>query len=293
MGRPIKSKFFVKGGAQNPSNVVQYQGVTVSRNATGAHYSKGATAVFSAPQDPAGVQATLSLTIALPGAGGGITAATIGNVGSGYNAAPAVTINKPSNVTLSCALSTTTSVISGITTTGIYVGMRMDSSPGMPASNYVTVVGATSVTGTYHFTSNTTTNVTFSDVGSGATFNVGLTHAETDTGTIACSAYVTGGSSAVNSAIIKQQSSRSYLVENTQGRGHCKLVAAAPGKGEMTIVAKDSDGNQYYVTKLTSRKARVVQKSGSNYQFADGSIARWTLGWANAVAGTSVGVQSY
>lgn len=296
MGRPINKKYFIKGGPQNPSNAIQYEGVTVSINAAGAHYSKAATASFSAPQDAAGTQATLSLSIALPGSGGGITAATIGNVGSGYNVAPTVTINKPAAVNFVGATSgvSATNTFTVSTTAGISIGMLI---AGASTGNngYVSGINGSIITTTVPNNGSwaSASNLVFSDAGSGATFTVGLTYAVNDTGNIACSAYVAGGSSAVNSAIIKQEGSHNYLVENNQGRGRCKLVAAAPGAGEMTIVAKDSDGNQYYVTKLTSRKVRLQQKSGSNYQFADGSVTRWVAGWSNAVAGISAGVQTY
>jgi hypothetical protein len=280
MGRPIKKKYFVKGGSDDASSVVKYKGVTLSANAAGSHYSQGTSAVFSGPDSSPGVQATAALTIALPGAGGGVTAATIVNPGSGYATAPAVTLVKPTTVTLSATLSTSTSTISGISTNGIYVGMRMDGTPGMPASNYVTAVNPTSVTGTYNFTANTTTAVTFSDVGSGATFTVGLTAVEADTGTIACTAYLTTGSSAVKSAIIKQEGSHRYFVENDQGRGTCLLATTSTlTAGQMTIIANDTNGSTYYVKKLTARKAVIYRKTvNGSFLFNNEAVVGWTTG---------------
>lgn len=280
MGRPIKKKYFVKGGSDDASSVVKYKGVTLSANAAGSHYSKGTSAVFSGPDSSPGVQATAALTIALPGAGGGVTAATIVNPGSGYATAPAVTLVKPTTVTLSATLSTSTSTISGISTNGIYVGMRMDGAPGMPASNYVTAVNPTSVAGTYNFTANTTTAVTFSDVGSGATFTVGLTAVEADTGTIACTAYISTGSSAVKSAIIKQEGSHRYFVENDQGHGTCLLATTSTlTAGQMTIIANDTNGSTYYVKKLTSRKAVIYRKTvNGSFLFNNEAVVGWTTG---------------
>ena len=287
MGRPIKARFFLRSGPKTPSDVVKYEGVTASINANGTHYSVGATATVAAPDWIDGVRATIALTIST--STGAISAAAITNVGEGYLTAPVVTIVKPASVTLSAALSTATSTISGITTTGIYVGMRMDGAPGMPANNYVTVVGASSVTGTFNFTANTTTNVTFSDQGTGATFTRGLTHVEILPGTIAATAYLSTGSSAVTSAIIKQEGSRSYFVENDQGRGRVKLVATdSLTTGTMKIIATDFGGATYWVTKLTSRKATLVSRSGSPLvpltEGTNETVATGRAGWTTGPA---------
>ena len=305
MGRPINKKYFVRTGSQTIVDTVQYEGVTFSLSNGGTHYSQGAIAVVSAPNTPNvadGVNATVTLVINTTT--GVISSAAINNTGAGYNANPTVTISKPGSVNVLSTLSTTTSVISGITTTGIYVGMRMDGSPGMPANNYVTIVGPTSVTGTYNFTSNTTTNVTFSDQGSGFTYTTGLTHAETDTGTIYTTAWIpaaNGGTSAVKSAILKQKGARTYVVENDQNglgtgsaRGVCKLTTATSVTvGTMQIVAKDLAGNSYTVQKLTAHKVSLWRKtgSGSSWQFANDSVVGYTFGWANATS-TKVGIQT-
>jgi hypothetical protein len=178
-------------------------------------------------------------------------------------------------------LTTTTNVISGIVTTGIYVGMRMDGSPGMPANNYVTVVGGSSVTGTFNFTDNTTTNVTFSD--QGATFVAATALTASQQNAINGVAYIPGGSSAVVYDIIKQEASRRYLVKTAQGYGQCKLVAAAPGAGEMNIIATDTLGSTYYVTKLTARRAVLTRQTdgGSGYEFATGAVSGWTINAAS------------
>jgi hypothetical protein len=67
----------------------------------------------------------------------------------------------------------------------------------------------------------------------------------------------------------------------------------------MTIIAKDANGSSYYVTKLAARKCRLVQKTMvGSYVYADGTMARWTLGWGNAtgtdatVPGTKVGIET-
>jgi hypothetical protein len=109
-------------------------------------------------------------------------------------------------------------------------------------------------------------------------------------GGTAALAYLNTGTQGLRYDIIKQTGSHNFLVQNSEGRGDCKLVAASPtvgarGSGEMTIIATDGNGSTYYVTKLTSRKARLVQKTMSTaYVYATGDLARWTL---DAAVGTN------
>jgi hypothetical protein len=93
---------------------------------------------------------------------------------------------------------------------------------------------------------------------------------------------VNSAGSGIAGDIVKQESSRRYYVDTNQGHGICKLVTAAPAVGEMTIVATDAGGNTYYVKKLTARRAVLVRKTGSTYEFATNSSAGWTLGSAAA-----------
>ena len=57
----------------------------------------------------------------------------------------------------------------------------------------------------------------------------------------------------------------------------------------MTIKATDQGGANYYVAKLTSRKAVLVNYSGTP-QFADGTSVKWTFGAAVAPSGSETGV---
>ena len=89
--------------------------------------------------------------------------------------------------------------------------------------------------------------------------------------TIAITAFIPeadGGTSAVIGDIIKQTGSRRYRVRTAQGVGTCRLTDDTPAAGQMTIVAEDDEGNTYYVTKLTDRRATVVPfgTSGPGHQ---------------------------
>ena len=284
MGRPINKKFFANtnspyqdqatGGSTGQGGELVADPVLVANS--GTNYSTGATVLFSAPQLPGGVRATGTATI--PATGGGITNVTLTNPGSGYTSTATVSVVKPASVTVLSTLSTTTSTITGINTAGIFVGMRMDGSPGMPVSNFVTAVGATSVTGTFNFTSNTTTNVTFSDQGTGAAFATALTN--TQQNGIAVYAFIPGGSSGVLGDIMKQEASRRYLVKTAQGQGQCKLVTTSTlAEGEMYMTAVDVTGASYFVGKLTARRALVYRylDNGGTFELDDGQVSGWSL----------------
>lgn len=87
-----------------------------------------------------------------------------------------------------------------------------------------------------------------------------------------------GGTSAVAGDVVKQVGSRRYKVTTAQGTGRCNLVAAVPAAGEMNIIAQDSAGGQYYVSRLESRTATLVPTTG--LQFAANAQAQWTFGTA-------------
>jgi hypothetical protein len=99
-------------------------------------------------------------------------------------------------------------------------------------------------------------------------------------------AYVTGGSLNLGD-IVKQSNDRRYKVKTSDGTGICMLKSTlASAAGEMNVVATDSAGGTYYVTKLTSRKAVLVPaavtrlSSSAGSQFASGTSAKWTFGSA-------------
>jgi hypothetical protein len=106
---------------------------------------------------------------------------------------------------------------------------------------------------------------------------------------IAFNSFLTTGSSVVlNGDIIKQESSRRYLLRNSQGTGQCILVTTSTlTAGQMNIVATDWNGSTYYVKKLTARKAVLVTSTatGAGFLLANGVSTGWTL---NAATGTIV-----
>lgn len=116
----------------------------------------------------------------------------------------------------------------------------------------------------------------------GATFTATLT--ATQMNGLAVTAYIIGGNAALAADIMKQEASRRYLVRNAQGKGQCKLVAKANGAlaaGEMNLIATDTGGNTYYVTKLTARRATLTRTNPAAGLFATGAVAGWTMGAAS------------
>jgi hypothetical protein len=86
-----------------------------------------------------------------------------------------------------------------------------------------------------------------------------------------------------SNGIIKQETSRGYYVQTSDGQARCRLVAGTPGYKEATIIATDHTGNTYYVVKLTGHLALLVQKTQHNtdaWEFQSGKDVEWTLGAA-------------
>lgn len=133
------------------------------------------------------------------------------------------------------------------------------------------------------YTSTPTATVDEATTGTVATFTVTLTSSRANG--ISFTSYIPGGGAArTGGDIIKQESSHRYLVRNSDGTGQCRLVASnSPVAGQMFMVATDSLGSTYWVTKLTARRAIVTRRSdgGSGYEFATNSRAGWTLGSAS------------
>jgi hypothetical protein len=143
-------------------------------------------------------------------------------------------------------------------------------------SGYTTVPTATCTLG------GGTGNPTLTAVLSVDTGNVGsLTN---DENAISMTAFLTGGS-ALAVDIKKQVSGRRYKVTDGTRTGVVKLKStAASAAGEATIVATDSIGATYFVTKLTGKRATLTQKTavamspgGNTWVFITGASAPWSF----------------
>jgi hypothetical protein len=292
MGRPIKKSFFANLNAPYQNHATGGttgqggEGVaSVALGTAGSGYSQGVTLTASAPNLGGGITATFSVEVST--STGAIVGYTVVNAGSGYTTVPVVTLGVPDAVSVEMSGQSGELTMTGTNVTGIFVGMEI-SGTGPGTSGLVQSITGP-VGGVYTVTSNvandstfTGATITFTDIGSAAVpGTVALTNIAQNG--LAVTAFVAGGSSGIISDIMKQQSSRRYLVINSQGRGTCKLVAKSSGSlvaGEMTLIATDSDGGTYYVTKLTARRALLVPIDGT--QFAANTTAGWNLTLAQA-----------
>ena len=116
---------------------------------------------------------------------------------------------------------------------------------------------------------------------------------------IVCEAEIgQAGTEVTTGDIIKQVSGRRYTVQTSDGVGVCTLVTTeVKTANQMSIKATDSDGNTYFVAKLTARLAVLVPAANVHggtttigSQFASGTTAKWTFG--AAVAGTTVTIEN-
>ena len=104
-----------------------------------------------------------------------------------------------------------------------------------------------------------------------------------------------GGTSALTGDIVKQTNDRRYKVNTSECTGICQLVTdgVANAAGEVSIKATDSDGGNYLVAKLTSRKVVLVPAAlggVAGTQFASGASAKWSF--TTTIAGAQVVIEN-
>ena len=281
MGRPIKSKFFGNRnrGGDNENTGGTGQGQTsgvggesvklVTFSNSGTLYSQGTTVSFGQPNIAGGIRATGTPVI---DANGLLRGVTITEAGTGYTSAPTLTVTTASSV-----FSTTNSgnryvnTFTVATATGIYLGMGITGgSTGV--GGVVLAVTGTVITSSVSNSGTWTNaaNLTFTDNGVSQANSVTLFANTTTQDSLAIYSYLTTGSSAISGGdIIKQESSRRYLVRNTQGIGQVKLSAGTGtnhilSPGNMHLIATDNGGATYYVMKLTAHKAFVVNRTNTS-----------------------------
>ena len=297
MGRPIKKKFFgnlitpFQNHATGGKTGAGGEGVaSVTVTNSGTNYSQGVTVSFAAPDIAGGITATGTPVIPATGGNAGtIASITITNSGSGYQSAPVMTVTKPSTVTstVNSGLTATNTFTVG-STVGIAIGMLI-AGAATGSSGYVQAINGNVITTSVPNNDNWTnaSNLGFSDAGASFAKTVVLTSSRQDA--IKFTSYLTTGSSAISGGdILKQESSRRYLVQNAQGKGQCKLVTTSTlTAGTMNIVATDHNGSTYFVRKLTAHRAIVVQSTVSTaFLVGNGISTGWTLGGATGTVVT-------
>ena len=327
MGRPLNKKYFGNRNIGSASTIADdgiggQRVASIATGTAGSGYSQGTTATIAAPglSGAGGVTATTTVTISARianGTGGAFTGYTVSEKGSGYLAAPAVTIVKPANVVIAATGSNLGTTLTMADTTGIYAGMTVTGSTGLgtgSAANTVVVASVDSLTQVTVLTAHdgaVSATLTFSDVGSTAA--AGTVTMETDGTTpyaagsnenaIKIYAYIpvastqgyisgTGGSSAVLSDIVSQTGRTKYHVKNAQGQGivQLKTSAAANAAGEATITATDYASCTYYVKKISAHRATLVRYGSGSFEFATDQSVPWSFD--AAVTGVSVQIDN-
>lgn len=295
MGRPIHKKYF--GNLSTPPIGGEGISTTVTIGGANDNYTVKPTFTVGSPNLPGGTQAVCAVTsmgIATVTVAGGGTGYTNGDVltvvGLGAGVAATITVtNALAGVIQAGGVSITTDG-AYTTVTGV-VGLSTTGSANNDATfDFTLKVNAVTVS---NAGSGYTSAPTVQDVPNGnGTFTATLNSGSGGTA-IEAEAFVTGGSSK-QADIIAQKGSRRYLVETSDGTEICKLVAAAPAAGEMTLTALDSAGGTYYVTKLTAHRAVIVKGGRTGVEFttgADGISVPWVYG-TSATLNTTVEIKS-
>lgn len=280
MGRPIQKKYF--GNTNQPP--IGGEGVaSVTVAGTNNNYTVKPTVSIAAPSLPGGVQAVASV------ASMGVATVTVVAGGTGYTNGDVLTIVGLGTGT--AATITVTNAIGGViqaggvsvTTAGVYTtvtdvtALAVTGGTGNDDATFDVALKINAITVTTAGSGYITTAVPAVSTTPSGNATLTAVLSSTNVNAIKISAFVVGGSSAVNGDIVKQEASRRYLVTTAQGTSQCRLVAAAPAAGEMTIVATDSGGKTYYVTKLTAHKALLTQFGAAGHEFASGSSTPWSL----------------
>jgi hypothetical protein len=301
MGRPIEKKYFRGDTGEGGEGVASLTVTTQGNN-----YSQGTT-ISIAASPIGGDTATGTITIWTPQASTNLsinrTTQTVTNAGTGYISAPAVTIVKPANVTVTATAfsgNLAGNILTVSDTTGLFVGMHQNHGNLAQTAHILTIWSANgnvemSRGGTSTFVAGQ--SFQFGDVGRSGAITAVLASPSVSANTIAANAWTTSASMGLVSDINKQESSRQYYVVNSaDSNARVRLVptgtngvnsptiaqvTAAGGPtqaGEMTINATDSAGDTYWVIKLEHAATIVSGGTGTpGTQFADYSQVVWTL----------------
>jgi hypothetical protein len=302
MGRPLNKKYFgnrnIGSASVTTDDGIGGQGVaSVVLNALGA-YTVRPTITFAVPTLPSGVRATGTVTSEV------LSVTTVGGTQTGYTVGQLVTIDGTDAVLRVATIGGTggddaltfdfTGGSRGNFTT-LPTGAQATTSNGAGAG--LTVVLAfrakavvvteqgsgyvSAPTPTFTQSVTATSVVLTTDTGSAGTVT-------NDENAIIVTAFIpvaNGGTAAATGDIVKQTNEKRYKVKTSEGTGICQLKTsgAASAAGEVSIKATDSEGKNYLVAKLTSRKVVLVPAAlggSAGTQFASGTSAKWTFGSA-------------
>lgn len=303
MGRPIKRRYL--GTTVGGGSLAGGEGISsINITAKGNNYSQGATITVAA-SPIGGTRATGTVTPYTPQqfSNLSITSTAVTEAGTGYLTAPAVTLVKPANVTVSSTAfsgNLAGNILTVSTTTGLYVGMHQNQGNLAPTAHILAIFTNNSNIIMSRGVSSTYSNQTFQfgDVGSGATFTTTLVAAVTTGNTIQANAWTTTSGIGQTADIVAQKGSRRYRVTNATETDVVRLIKSTevgaantaggpPAAGLMTITATDSASGTYWVTKIDSRTCTLTPGgSAPGAQFTANAQAIWSMN--AAVVNTTV-----
>lgn len=284
MGRPIKKKFF--GNVSSSQTVGGEGAAAVFMINTGTGYLTLPSISFPAQQIAGGTTATgrahMQLrSVSITSNANGGTGYAVGDTltfasGTGTPAVVRVATISGSNTVTSVALVSlgdytalpnggTTATHTASTGSGLVLNVTY-------AVKSVDVLTA----GTGYTSTGTLTFGSASGTGAAARFT--LTSAVTND--IALTAFVSGGAARTGGDIVKQESSRRYLVRTSDGLGQCRLITTSTlAAKQMTIVATDVNGSTYFVEKLTARRAVLVKyiNAAGGFEYGQRAAPKWSL----------------
>lgn len=293
MGRPLNKKYFGNKnspytdfqGSTTPDSGIGGRVASVAVAGTNNNYTEIPALTVAAPTLVGGVNAeveVVSMGVATVSVAAGGTLYAVGDVltlvGLGTGTAATVTVATVDAPETGVITEVTVTSAGAYTTVADLTALATtdNSVAGSGATIDVTglKINAVSVT---EAGSGYTSAPAITDLPDGnATFTVSLSTVA-GSRAIKAFAYLTGGSR-LAADIIKQDNKIQYKVENATGVAVVQLVdSQANAAGEMDITAYDSEANEYWVKKLTARKAVLTRKVSGNGQFASGTSVPWTL----------------
>jgi hypothetical protein len=309
MGRPLSKKYFGNTGVGGLGGE-SVGSVTLGGTNNSSGYGAGSV-TFAAPSTVGGITATGTLSVYATGAIVATTTfAPVGTAVAGTAQYPGIvatgsvagvgavfTISHSATV---YAVQAVTSVGSGYIPTETITILGTALGGTSPANNLVITLGGTTAP------AGRISAVNVVLAGSGYTSVPAVTLVGGTQGTLTATAVltttnpnaivvqgITAGATNRTSGndVVKQVSGSRYKITTQDGTAICKLKASVPTvAGEMAIVATDSAGGTYYVTKLTARKATLTQ--GTGVQFATGASVPWVLEPTAATINATVRIPS-
>lgn len=303
MGRPLNKKYFgnrnIGSTTVTTDDGIGGEGVaSVVLDAIGA-YTTRPTFVFSAPQLPGGVTATGTITSEIETV---VVSGTMAGYVTGdevYFGDAVLTVTAVAGEITAVAYtdrgSFTTLASGAQATTTDNAGTGAEITVTYQAQAVVITKAGSGYTSAP--TSTPTQSVTFDSVV--LTTDSGSAGSSTNQeNAIVVTAFIpvaNGGTAGATGDIVKQTNDRRYKVKTSEGTGICQLVTdgVANAAGEVSIKATDSEGKNYLVAKLTSRKVVLVPAAlggDAGTQFVSGASAKWTFG--DAVLNTTVKIEN-